>query len=151
MSRQVDFDTILYRQSWLITPNENIIQYISRLQLQTEQFGQLIRRRGMCYLLKFKVDDIRPIWECDISPDILRQQILTPRGTQWECPLCQPYDIWDHISSQLTNRRYMCKVVAPQYRTGCIDEDGVDMKCCCTHKGERRKRLKFKTGENKCE
>ena len=112
-----------------------------RRKLLNTQYAAMKRSYGPCYMVKFGDDDIRPMWENQISISNLKQEIKPPWGEHYDCPLCQPYD-----DPELRERRNMCKVVIPKYSGGAIDEEGVLMKCpCILDKRNRvKKELKFK-------
>ena len=112
-----------------------------RKELLNAQFSAMKRAHGHCYMIKFGEDDIRPMWEDQISIKQLRQEIKSPWGDQYDCPLCQPYD-----DPETKARRNMCRIVIPKYVGGAIDEEGVLCKCPCILGAKKRQfmRLKFK-------
>jgi len=146
-------DPLLYRAAWdKPTANENTNQFIMRLNVQMKQIHTTIRQHGLCYMIKFSDEDIRPMWEDQIDFKELYEKILSPIGVPLDCPLCQPYDYWDMQECHYTDRKYMTKIVYPRYPEGVIDRGGVWLKCPCTFKDIKLKKLKFHgIGDKKCE
>ena len=137
---------LLLRKNWVTQKDEPKDTYIARIKLQDQQFIDLKRVYGRLFIVKFSDDDLRPLWESQINVNSLKNTTHTPINTEWECPLCQPYDNWTGFADMERNRRYLCKVVAPKYKTGCIDEEGTYSKCICILPPRLRKRLKIQHG-----
>jgi hypothetical protein len=135
---------LLLSAAWEKQDNEDIEIYTARVAIQHEAWWQLTRKRGQCYMVKFRDNDIRPMWEDDIDIEYIRKEIMSPSNMPLDCPLCQPYDHFNISINQYDNRRYLTKIVQPKYPEGFIDKEGVWAKCPCRKKGEDRKYLKFK-------
>ena len=135
--------TLLFREIWLRRDEESKEDYANRQKLQRKQLIDLWRSRGQCYMIKFGEDDIRPMWESDISIIKLREEVRTPLGGKWDCPLCQPYDDYTGVAEIDKNRRYFTRIINPKYPEGTIDEGGVYSRCPCVIKQKYRNELKF--------
>jgi hypothetical protein len=135
---------LLERVQWIRGEDEKAENFINRIRLQEQQFVNMKRSQGRCFMIKFGLDDIRPMWENQINIMDLKELIRTPLDTHWDCPLCQPYDAWTGLTDMDNNRRFLCRIVAPRYEGGCIDEEGTYSKCVCILKPKHRSRLKFK-------
>ena len=127
---------------WKQKEGEDGLQYDTRIKLLEQGFHEYKRKHGSCYMVKFGENDVRPMWEDQIDITKLAKEILSPVGMPLDCPVCQPYDIWDPILLKMT-RYYMCKVINPRFPEGFMDTGGVWRKCACILKGEHYKRLKF--------
>lgn len=135
---------LLFRAAWLQDKDEGTNAHIVRLKIQNLQLRQLRQQHGLCYLIKIGIGKHKVMWEDEINPIKLKAELTAPDTLSWDCPLCQPYDIWESRLEVKENRRYLCKIVDPTYREGCADEEGVFMKCPCLTKGARRQALKFR-------
>ncbi len=133
---------LLLSKAWKPKPEESLEIFTSRVEIQKIQLRDYMRQHGKCYMVKFGLDDVRPMWEDQIDSKILIEQIKSPTGLPYDCPLCQPYDNFD-IVTRVAYRRYLTKIVHPSYLEGFIDSSGVWQKCACLLKGEERKWLKF--------
>ena len=142
-----ELDTLLHREQWLAHKDEEIQDYAKRLSIQTRQFLLSVKRRGYCYIVKFGEDDLRPMWEDNINIIILKKDVIKTGGGTYDCPLCQPYDPFGQLIDTELSRRFLCKIISPQYDDGCLDEGGVWAKCPCIDPPKRRNRHKFKKGE----
>lgn len=135
---------LLKKDSWLIGEEESKRDFVSRIKLQDRQFVETRRLHGHMYMLYYEDGDVRPMREDQISITELKAQIRTPLDTEYDCPLCQPYDRWEGLVEMDQNRRYLCKIVSPKYLHGSIEEVGIWKKCPCVTKPKNRKYLKFK-------
>lgn len=135
---------LLLRKNWVIQESEDKAGFIARIKLQDKQYMDLKRARGRLFMVLFGDNDVRPMWEDQISMKALKQQIRTPFDTEWDCPLCQPHDSWGGLAEIDNNRKYFTKIVSPKYKDGCIDEEGVYTKCVCIMKPRLKSRLKIK-------
>lgn len=135
---------LLERKKWVSGDEESKVDFIARIKLQHQQFYDLKRAHGQLYVIKFGEDDSRPMWEDQISMAKLKAELRTPLGTEWDCPLCQPYDKWSGTADIESNRRFMCRIIAPDYVNGCIEDVGVLKKCSCILKPKYRRNLKLK-------
>ena len=144
----VDAD-LLISSTWAQGPEENNKAYYIRTASQNNAFRQLQRTHGKCYMIKYDDGDTRPMWEDQINITKLKKEIKDPLGNEYDCPLCQPYDMWDSLFSKHLPRLYLTKIIIPRYSDGFIDVGGTWQKCHCLAKGEERRRLKFIIGEIK--
>lgn len=135
---------LMERRSWTKVDGERPETYIQRIKLQTQHMVNFRLSRGSCYMIKFGEDDIRPMFEDQISISKLKQELRTPVNTHWDCPLCQPYDNWTGLADIENNRRFLCRIVSPKYEGGAIDEEGTYTKCVCILRAKYKKGLKFK-------
>lgn len=131
-------DQLIYSRHWIQKEGEEFSAYIARCDLQQKQFDMLMKRKGFCFMIKFGIDDVRPMWECDIDITELMKIIILPK-VAIDCPLCQPYD--DEVTKE---RTFMTRIIDPGYPNGFADTDGVLHKCVCIYKGRKREMLKFK-------
>lgn len=139
---------LLSRETWTHRKDETYKDFEAREHKQKEQFRTLKQERGACFMIKYGADDIRPIWESSIDPDVLREEIRAPDGLPWDCPLCQPYDSWYGRGLIQENRQYMTRIVEPNWYNGCVEEDGVYSKCICFRNNRAKRTKKRKEGIN---
>ena len=135
---------LICSELWERADKEDEKAFQLRILSQKKQFKAYMRQHGRCYLVKFEENDIRPIWEDQIDIVNLIKELHSPMGSSFDCPLCQPYDIWDNVVTQYTGKNYLTKIVNPKYEDGFIDKGGVWLKCPCLVKGEDRHNFKFK-------
>ena len=136
---------IIYRAYWIKQEKEDEKTHYIRTLHQKKQLRDLVRKHGRCYLVKFGNGDIRPMWEDQINIAELIKELRSPSGMPFDCPLCQPYNIWDTLEGRYSEQKFMTKIISPKYRLGLADEDGVWIKCPCLVAGEGRRKQKFIT------
>ena len=136
-------DDLSLSTSWELQENETPDVFVLRKELQFKTWYDMIKKHGQLYMVKFGIDDIRPIWEDHINISELVKLIKSPALVSFDCPLCQPYDNFDIQAGQYVQRRYLAKIIHPRYPEGFADREGVWRKCCCLLQGEDRKWLKF--------
>lgn len=127
---------LLNGAAWRRRNGESAEQYHRRIKEQRKEFESLIRAYGRPYIIRYGTDDVRTMWSKGIKADKLRAEVLSPIGTKFNCPLCQPYDNWTGYADDNDNRRYLCKTINPYFPNDMEENGGVWMKCPCI----RRKR-----------
>lgn len=134
---------LLLSTTWQRRPEEKDEIFLARIEAQKMKWLDLLKNHGQCYMVKFGEGDIRPMWEDSIHRGKLRSQVPSPIGVPLDCPLCQPYDLFDPVLGKYDHRRYLTKVIYPRYPEGFIDKEGVWIKCPCLKKGDERRFSKF--------
>lgn len=91
-------------------------------------FDSYVQAYGRPFVVNYGDSDLRILWAKEIKVDRLKQDVRSPIGTSYDCPLCQPYDAWDGFSQANKERRFQCKVIDPKYGEM---ERGTWMRCPC--------------------
>lgn len=133
----------LSSENWQRKKDETIEIYHARIESQKTTWHNMCKQHGNMYMVKFGEEDTRPMWEDQINVEELVSQLPSPSGRPLDCPLCQPYDTFNYELGKYLVRRFLTKIINPNYPEGFIDKEGVWIKCPCIIKPEKRKYLKF--------